>query len=89
MVGFDRVNRDQSQLDKLRTVSLQGRHVNDTLVDIGSRLPALRELDLSVRKNVSLIINTGNRLLKQSRKGTVSVEYFLTFCQPFNKEVHT
>ncbi len=61
MVGFDRVNRDQSQLDKLRTVSLQGRHVNDTLVDIGTRLPALRELDLSVRKNISSKLYTGSR----------------------------
>ena len=45
-MGFDKVNQDQSQLDKLRTVSIQGRNVNDAYVEIGSRLPALRELDL-------------------------------------------
>jgi hypothetical protein len=46
-VGFDKVNQDQSQLDKLRTVSLLGRNINDNYVELASHLPALRELDLA------------------------------------------
>lgn len=81
MVGFDKVNQDQSQLDKLRTVSLQGHNINDDLVDIGGRLPALRELDLgdnllSSWERLAALVGqvplrvlnvSGNRLLLDSR----------------------
>ena len=50
VVGFDKVNKEQSQIKKLKTASVRcmgvvGRGESD--VDLGSELPALRDLDLS------------------------------------------
>jgi len=50
VVGFDKVNKEQSQIKKLKTASVRslgvtGRGEND--LDLGSELPSLRDLDLS------------------------------------------
>ncbi len=63
------MNRDQSQLNKLRTVSLRGRNVTDTYVDIAPHLPALRELDLSVRELQILVQLVIYQKRINSRKG--------------------
>ena len=47
MVGFDKVNSEQSQLDKLRSISIRDLNINDMLIDIASNLPSLVDLDIS------------------------------------------
>jgi Leucine-rich repeat (LRR) protein len=47
VVGFDKVNTRQSQLDKLKSVSVGYMDINDTHVEISSALTSMRDLDLS------------------------------------------
>ena len=71
VVGFDKVNRTQCQIDKLRTISLSNMTINDEFVDLLGSLPALREIDLSknllsswhkLAKLVSQVFNANNFL---------------------------
>ena len=47
VVGFDKVNSEQSRLDKLKAISVRDMMINDVNVDIASTLPSMVDLDIS------------------------------------------
>jgi len=63
VVGFDKVNLAQCQLDKLSHISICDMKINDEFVDLFTHLPSIRDLDLS--KNLLTSWNKIGKLLSK------------------------